>query len=230
MRAFILGLVALGLTSCTSVPDQQAASAVPYRMTMPLHILRAEGEAPRLSDVELTSDAGDGDRPVWLRILFNTSGDELQAPRLVQWSITITDFCRDEPSVLSSYLVGPDGQEWRGSSIFVPAGPDHPRFWSAGTSSSEGRYLPANVGLNEAAALGGIFTLQMRDSSGAIVDEWKLDTLTPQERDQAFAANLAKLRAPDSSTLPVTAPQLLVMGEQERFTPTYPPRPCPTAG
>lgn len=228
MRAFILGLVALGLPSCASVPDQLATSPVPYRMTMPLQVLKDEGEAPRMGDVWLRASEDGPGSDFQFSIYFDSDGTRLGGVSLGAWNMAPVSYCRNRPSWVQSVLTAPSGQEWVGRLIFVPQGPDHDRIWSAGSTTARYDPLPRQ-GLKEALEAGGVFRLALRDDEG---QEWTpvlIDTLSPAERNVLFEANLAELRALDPASVPVQGEPMVTVSAASPANIPNPSRPCPPA-
>lgn len=147
---------------------------------------------------------------------FENDAVDLSTPNSVTWSIGFRNYCRNRPSWVQSVVIGPSGQVWRGYRVFVPAGPDHPQYWSSGGSGSDAYGGPATPGILEAVAQGGRFILAVEDDEGQRWNAVAIDTLTLASRNQLFAAQQSS-EVRETEMLAVrTAPAVIVA-----------PRACP---
>lgn len=229
MRAIALLLAGLTLSACAaSAPAVGGAASVPVveRARMPLDVLRAEGQAPRLGQITLVAGDWDDEAPHWFAVHFATDGRRLSPPAVVIWSVDLSVYCRDRPSKVHSILIGPSGQIWRAPEVAVPAGPDRPELFSIGSTRPYWEQTPA-TGLLEAVANGGRFTVALEDDEGRRWHETEIDALTPREWQRLFDANLVALRALGSENVPVDDGVRLIAPEAP-FTMPSPPRRCPT--
>lgn len=229
MRAIALLLAGLTLTACAaSSPAVDRANSGPAveRARMPLEVLRAEGQAPRLGQITLVAGDWDDEAPHWFAVHFATDGRRLSPPGLVIWSVDLSVYCRDRPSKVRSILIGPSGQIWRAPEVSVPPGPDRGEIFSIGSTRPYWEQAPA-TGLLEAVARGGRFTVALEDDEGRRWHETEIDALAPPEWQRLFDANLDALRALDAADVPVDDGVRLIAPE-EPFTMPSPPRRCPT--
>lgn len=211
MRTLHLLLAALALSACAPV-------AKIYDARLPLEILRAEGEAPRMGEVVLSAGGYEESAPFSFDVWHDSDGASLGKPRAVGWSVKFGDYCRDKDGWVQSVLVGPTGQVWRGFAVAAPAGPDRPQDWSSG-------YVEAQD-LLDAIAAGGRFTLALEDDEGQRWNEAVIDTLSPARRERLFAANLKALAAADPA-MPVRGETMLMVVEEPRVVLPWPRRKCP---
>lgn len=221
MRILQMLFAALSLSACASVDSSDVV-----RATMPLKILRDEGQPPRLGEVRVeVGGTSDGDR-FNLSIYFDSDGNTLGTPRSVGWQMKFTGYCRDTAGWLQSVLIGPSGQKWSVRRVFVPAGPDRQQDWSSGGFQAGGG--PEAQALLDAAAAGGRFTLALQDDEGRLWNETVIDTLSPRQRQRLFAANRAAVAAADPVTTPVAGETMLLVVRREQVNLPWPPRTCPT--
>lgn len=219
MRALALLLAGLTLSACaTPAPRIETAH-------MPLDIVRAEGQAPRLGQITLVAGDWRGSAPFWLGVHFATDGTRLSPPQTVIWSVNLGDYCRDRPSTVQSVLIGPQGQVWKAEQVSVPAGPDRPEISSLGSTAPRWPQESA-AGLLDALAQGGRFTLALQDDEGRRWHEVVVDTLSPPEWQRLFDANLVTLRALDPAGVPVSDGRYRIRPEIPFVQPS-PPRRCP---
>lgn len=188
---------------------------------MPLELVRAEGQAPRLGDVSVFAGGYEDDSPFAFSIYFEPEGQTLGKPHSVSWTVKLGDYCKDRPSWVQSVILGPDGQVWKGFRTMVPAGPDRHQDWSSGSSAAEGPDAVATPGLLAAVTAGGRFTIALEDDEGHRWHAQQIDTLSPARRERGFADNLEAFRRTDPATVPVRSGMLTVM------SPDYPPLPSP---
>ncbi|MGQ3041561.1 MAG: hypothetical protein ACT6TH_04615 [Brevundimonas sp.] len=230
MRAIALLLLGLTLTAFTTpdpVVESVGSDPAVERARMPLDVLRAEGQAPRLGQITLVAGDGDDEAPHWFAVHFATDGRRLSAPGLVIWSVDLSVYCRDRPSKVRSILIGPSGKIWRAPEISVPPGPDRSEdLFSIGSTRPYWEQEPA-TGLLEAVAGGGRFVVALEDDEGRRWHETEIDALSPPEWQRLFAANLVALRALERDAVPVDDGIRLIAPE-EPFTMPSPPRLCPT--
>jgi len=219
MRALIIAAAFTALGAC-------ATSDPVHTVHMPLEILRAEGQAPRMGEVYLQAGSLDPGARFVFDIWFDPEADEIGTLRAVTWAVKFPDYCRDQATWVQSVLIGPSGQVWRGYRTYVPAGPDRHQDWSSGSSGAERHGGPSTPGLLEAAAEGGRFTIGLEDNTGQRMYEEVIDTLTPARREQLFAANVEAVRNADPE-MPVAGEQLYSLVNPARAPLPNPPRPCP---
>lgn len=218
MRPLLLLFAALTLSACASGPAILKA-------TMPLEILRDDGQPPRLGEPRLKVGGYRGEAPFSLGIGFDSDGSTLGKPTSVTWSMYFDGYCRDTGSVLRSVLIGPSGQIWRVRQVFVPPGPDRQQYWSSG-GFGNGYGGSDTQALLDAAAIGGRFTLALEDEHGQLWNSQVFDTLDPAERQRQFAANVAEFEKADPTTVPVKS-DMLIVTESPPFAAPWPPRACP---
>ena len=177
MRSLPLAVAALVLASCSTLPVATEAQ-------MRVETVRLEPTG------DLSLRAGDyvDVSGFSFDIGFEENATNLSAPDSVTWSIGFRNYCRNRDSWVQSIVTGPSGQVWRGYRVFVPAGPNHPQYWSSGGSGSEAYGGPSTPGLLEAAAEGGRFVLAIEDDEGLQWNAVAIETLTPSARNQLFAA------------------------------------------
>jgi len=219
MRVIFIAAVIAGLGACAKPEAVHIAR-------MPLEILRAEGEAPRMGEVYLEAGSFDPGSRFAFQIWIDPEGDEIGTLRGVTWAVKFPDYCRDQATWVQSVLIGPSGQVWRGYRTYVPAGPDRHQDWSSGGSGAERHGGPATPGLLEAAAEGGRFTIGLEDNTGQRIYEEVIDTLTPARREQLFAANVEAVRNADPA-MPVAGERLYSVVSPALPALPNPPRPCP---
>lgn len=219
MRYLFPLLGALALTACAPTPDIHTA-------TMPLEILRAEGQAPRMGEVKLSAGSYGADAPFSLDVWFNHDEDGLGPPRQVGWTVKFGDYCRDRPSWVQSVLIGPSGTVWPGFRVHVPAGPDRTQNWSSGSTGARGPGAQATPGLLEAMAAGGVYRLALQDDEGRLWNEVTIDTLTPVQWRRLFAVNQAAVAKADPA-MPPRSETMLVLRPTPRADIPTPPRRCP---
>ncbi|MGZ9100104.1 MAG: hypothetical protein ACXW3K_03660 [Brevundimonas sp.] len=211
MRPFLLAFIAVMLAACASMPA-------------------ASDRAPRLETVrldgpdELALRVGDyrEHSTVQFGIFFGDAGEDLGAPTGVGWTVLFGDYCRNRASWVQSVLTGPSGQVWRGYRVAAPAGPDRTQYWSSGGDGMEQHGGPSSVGLLEAAAAGGRFSLALEDDEGRRSHAVEFDTLTPPERERLFAARVAEQGPP-----PPPRAGLVVAAPSMSGPPATGPRRCP---
>lgn len=220
MRAIALLLAGLSLAACATGPSVETA-------TMPLDIVRAEGEAPRLGDVDVFAGGYEDDDPYAFSIYFDPDGDQLGSPTSVGWTVKLGNYCKDRPSWVQSVIIGAEGQVWRGFRVDVPPGPDRHQDWSSGSSRAEGPAAVATPGLLEAVTAGGRFTIALQDDEGRRWHAQQIDTLSPAERRRLFSRNLETFRALDPAKVPARSNMLMVASLATPALPS-PPRRCPT--
>lgn len=194
-------ITACVLSACATAPEMQT-------VRMPLEILRAEGEAPRMGEVYLMAGDYKEGSPFSFNVWYRPQGGTLGIPASVSWTVKFLDYCRDRPSWVQSVVIGPSGQVWRGFRVSVPAGPVRSQDWSSGSSRATGPNAFATPGLLEAIISGGRFTLALEDDTG---QRWRpvvIDTLDPEARERLFAANMEALAAAPADT-PVAGERLL---------------------
>lgn len=219
MRYSLSLVAALALAACATAPDIHTA-------TMPLEILRAEGESPRLGEVKLSAGSYGADAPFSLDVWFNHDEEGLGAPKQVGWTVKFGAYCRDRPSWVQSVLIGPSGTIWPGFRVAVPAGPDRTQNWSSGSTGARGPGSQPTPGLLEAMAAGGRYRLALQDDEGRLWNEVALDTLTPAERQRLFARNREAVEKADPA-MPPRSETMLVVRQAPRVAIPNPPRPCP---
>lgn len=180
MRQLLLAFAALVLSSCSTPP-------APVERQMRVETVRLEPTG------ELSLRAGDYVDVSGFGFLIGFENDaaDLSTPNSVTWGIGFRNYCRNRDSWVQSVVVGSSGEVWRGYRVFVPAGPDHPQYWSSGGSGSDAYGGPATPGLVEAAAQGGRFILAVEDDEGQRWNSVAIETLTPTARNQLFAAQPA---------------------------------------
>jgi len=161
MRALAVAISALAVSACAG------ASAI-ERATMPVDILREEGQAPRMGEVLLNAGGYEEKDLFNLNVWFNSDGETLGEPRQVSWQVRLGDYCRDQPTIVQAVLIGPSGQIWRGWRNAIPAGPDRQQNVVTGSSGATGPGAVATPGLTEAMAGGGVFTLAIEDEDGRL--------------------------------------------------------------
>jgi hypothetical protein len=223
MRTFLLlPSVLLALSAC-------APASHAIRGTMPLTILRDEGQPPRMGEVRLEIGGYEDSDAFAMGIAFDSDGTVLGKPRSVSWQMKFAGYCQDKPSWVRSVLIGPSGQVWSVHRVFIPAGPDRQQDWSSG-GFGNGYGGPDTQALLDAVAAGGRFTLGLQDDEGALWNKAVIDTLTPRERERLFAANRATVAAADPVTTPVASEPMLVVAQSPRVPLPNPPRSCPTPG
>lgn len=148
--------------------------------------------------------------PIQFAIFYADAGEDLGAPTGVGWTILFEDYCRNRDSWVQSVLIGPSGQVWRGYRVPVPAGSDRVQNWSSGGDGMEEFGGPSTMGLMDAVAAGGQFSLALEDDEGR---RWKavdIETLTPPERERLFAdyvANQGTPSPPRASLIEVEPPR-----------------------
>jgi len=76
MRSIVLLLAGLTLSACATGSSVETAH-------MPLELVRAEGEAPRLGDVTVFAGGYEDDSPFAFSIYFEPDGERLGKPRSV---------------------------------------------------------------------------------------------------------------------------------------------------
>ena len=218
MRVLPVLFAALAVTACATAPEIE-------RVQMPVEILRAEGEPPRMGKVTIRAGGHRREDPFSFIISFDSDGETLGEVDLVAWSVKLDGYCRNRDSWVQSILIGPEGQVWRGYRVATPAGPDRTQYWSGGASRANGPGAVATPGLEAAAARGGRFTVAIEDDEGQRWNVHTFDALSPTEWLGLFKANQEKVRtaAPD---MPVAEPRMLV-ARQAPIVQTYPPRSCP---
>lgn len=219
MRPIALLLAGLALSACATGPTVE-------RARMPLELVRAEGQAPRMGEVHVFAGGYDEDAPFAFSIYFDPEGDTLGKPDSVGWTVKVGDYCKDRQSWVQSVVVGPEGQVWKGFRVEVPAGPDRHQDWSSGSSAAEGEGAVATPGLLQAVTAGGRFTIALEDDEGHRWHAQQIDTLSPDERQRLFADNLAAFRATDPAAVPVRSGLLRVVSPDYPALPS-PPRRCP---
>lgn len=121
MRVLPVLFAALAVTACATAPEIERAH-------MPPNILRDAGGAPRLGDVRLQAGSYAEDSAFSFSITFSVDGKRLGPPTDVGWTSKFGDYCRNSGTWLQTVLIGPNGQEWRGRRVYVPAGPDRGRI------------------------------------------------------------------------------------------------------
>jgi hypothetical protein len=219
MRSLALLLAGLTLSACAGGPTVETAH-------MPLELVRAEGEAPRLGDVSVFAGGNEEDSPYAFSIYFEPEGDRLGKPRSVGWTVKLGDYCKDRPSWVQSVIIGPQGQVWKGFRVAVPAGPDRHQDWSSGHSDATGPGAAPTPGLVEAVTAGGRFTIALEDDEGQRWHAQQIDTLTPAQRQDRFEDNLEAFRRTDPATVPVRSGLLMAVALETPPLPS-PPRSCP---
>lgn len=180
MRLLLRAVTALALSACSTLPQTVAeplrTETVRIDATGDLS-LKAGGY------VDVAGFAFD----IW----FDNDATDLSTPTLVTWGIIFKNYCRNRDSWVQSVIEGPDGQVWRGYRVFVPAGPDHPQYWSSGGNEADQYGGPSTPGLMEAINRGGRVILAVEDDQGRRFNAVAIDTLTPETRDQLLAAQPA---------------------------------------
>lgn len=180
MRLLLCAFTALVLSACSTLPDP---AAEPTRT-----------ETVRIDPTgDLTLQAGGyvDVEGFGFNIWFENDATDLSTPKSVTWGIGFKNYCRPRDSWVQSIIVGPDGQVWRGYRTFVPAGPDHPQYWSSGGNEADQYGGPSTPGLLEAINRGGRFILAAEDDEGRRFNAVAIDTLTPEARNRLFAAQPA---------------------------------------
>lgn len=221
MRVVLLLLAGLTLSACaTTAPTVETA-------TLPLEIVRAEGQAPRMGDVSIFAGSYEEGSPYSFAIYFDPDGDALGSPTSVGWTVRLGDYCKDRPSWVQSVILGQNGEVWRGFRVGVPAGPDRHQDWSSGSSQAEGPDAFATPGLLEAVTAGGRFTVALEDDEGRRWHAQQIDTLSPAERQRLYSQNLEAFRAIDPAQVPVRS-NMLVVASLDRPALPSPTRRCPT--
>ena len=218
MRTLPLLFALTAVSGCASLPAVE-------RATMPVEILRADGQAPRMGEVVLEAGGHLEENPFELSVWFDSDGETLGKPRQVSWMVRLGDYCRDRPSVVQAVLIGPSGQLWKGWRRGFPAGPDRPSDVVTGSTGATGPGAVATPGLLEAMAEGGVFTVAIEDDEGRIWNRAPVDTLSPARRLELFTDNQQAVRDADPAMPPRGQQMLMVVGP-EPYTPP-PPRPCP---
>jgi len=210
------------LTVCACAP----ATGV-VRGTMPLKVVGDEGQPPRMGEARLEIGGYADEDAFQLSIAFDNDETTLGKPKAVSWQMKFGSYCRDQPSLIRSVLIGPSGQIWSVHRVFVPAGPDRLQDWSSGAFgvSDSG---PETQALLDAVAVGGRFTLALQDDDGQLWNRAVIDTLTPRQRERLFAANRATLKAADLVTAPLARDTPLVVVQNAPVRLPSPPRACPT--
>jgi hypothetical protein len=221
MRSLLLPFALLGLSAC-------AAGPVVHQATMPLELLRAQGQPPRMGETVMRAGSNAEDSLFSLGVYFDDDGATLGALRSVGWTVKLGTYCRDRDSWVQSVLIGPAGQVWRGFRTDVPAGPDRAQDWSSGSSQARGRGAVATPGLVEAMTAGGRFTLALEDDTGQRWNTATIDILTPDQRTQLFSANQVAFAAIDPAGVPVRSGMLVVVQPEPVSLPS-PPRSCPSS-
>lgn len=206
MRPLLFALTALAL-SCGST------SAWSATQQMRVETVRLEPKG------DLSLKAGDyvDVSGFGFELWFENDAADLSTPRSVTWSIGFRNYCRTRDSRVQSIVVGPAGQVWRGYPVFVPAGPNHPQYWSSGGSGAAAYGGPATPGLLEAVTQGGRFILAVEDDEGQRWNEVTIDTLTPTARNKIFAAQPAS--PPRETEMLVVASSPPVAPSQTRTCP-----------
>lgn len=207
MRLLLLAVTALVLSSCAT-PPEPAGEAIRTETVR----LEPTGDLALQAGgyVDVTGFA--------FHIWFDNDATDLSTPESVTWGITFKNYCRNRDSWIQSVILGPDGQVWRGYRVFVPAGPNHPQYWSSGGSGADEFGGPSTPGLMEAIARGGRFILAAEDDTGRRWNSVAIDTLTPEARNQLAAAQ------------PAAEPRegrMLVEVASSPPPATQPPRTCP---
>lgn len=185
MRPFFLAVIAGMLAGCGSIPAAGDRAAR-------LETVRLEGP----DELALRVGHYRDNSPVQFAIFFGDAGEDLGAPTGVGWTVRFENYCRDRVSWVQSVLTGPSGQVWRGYRAVVPAGPDRVQDWSSGGDGMEQYGGPPTIGLMEAVAAGGRFSLALEDDEGRRWHAVDMDTLTPPERQRLFAAYVAEQGPP----------------------------------
>lgn len=207
MRTLPWAPTVLVLSSCSTLPETDAD-----RMRTETVRLEPTGDLSLKAGgyVDVAGFAFD----IW----FENDAVDLSTPKSVTWSVGFRNYCRTRDSWVQSVVEGPSGQVWRGYRTFVPAGPDHPQHWSSGGSGAHVYGGPATPGLLEAVTQGGRFILAVEDDEGRRWNAVEIDTLTPTERSQLFAAQ------------PASEPretEMLVVASAPPVAAVSPPRTCP---
>ena len=115
----------------------------------------------RHGEVYLTAGSDEEDAPYSFSLGYDAAGADLGELTSVGWFVQFGDYCQNDFTTLTSIVIGPDGQIWRGYRVGVPAGPDRSQYWSSGGNGAEQYGGPATPGLVEAVARGGRFTLTL---------------------------------------------------------------------
>lgn len=185
MRPFLLAVIAGMLAACGSIPDASDSA-------VRLETVRLQGP----NELALRVGHYLENSPVQFAIFFGDAGEDLGAPTGAGWTVRFGNYCRDRASWVQSVLTGPSGQVWRGYRVEVPAGPDRVQDWSSGGDGMEKYGGPSSIGLMEAVAAGGRFSLALEDDRGRRWHGVEMDTLTPPERQRLFAAYVAEQGPP----------------------------------
>jgi hypothetical protein len=229
MRRFLISSAAV-LALCATTPAVLAQTAAPeadvHALRLPLNILRAEGQPPRMGEVYLQAGSESQASPFVFYVFYDADKAELGDPQSIGWTVRFNDYCRDRPGWVQSVVTGPSGQVWRGFRVSVPAGPDRMQNWSSGSSQASGPGAVATPGLLEAVRGGGRFTIALEDDEGRRWNPEVIDTLDPSGREQLYKANLEAVAAAPA-TLPVAGERLLEVRTQAPRTLPSPPNPCP---
>ncbi len=180
MRPLLCAFTALVLSSWSTL-----AESAPQQMRTETVRLEPAGELSLKAGDYVDASGFD------FAIGFENDAADLSAPNSVTWSIGFQNYCRNRGSWVQSVVEGPSGQVWRGYRVFVPAGPDHRQYWSSGGNGAEAYGGNATPGLLEAATQGGRFILAVEDDEGQRWNAVAIETLTPTERNQLFAAQPA---------------------------------------
>lgn len=219
MRVLPILIAALAASACATSPEVEQGR-------MPPNIVRDEGGSPRLGDVRLEAGSYAEGAPFSFSITFAVDGKLLGAPTSVGWTSKFGDYCRNHGSWLQTVLTGPDGREWRGRRVYVPAGPDRAQDWSTGSTGAIGPGAVDTPGLLEAAAVGGVFTVSLENDQGERWPQGVFETFSEQQRQRMFDGNLKALRNANPE-MPARSDMLVV--ERREFVQPHPPRPCPGA-
>lgn len=219
MRVLYPVLLALLLYGCATAPQA-------VRGTMPLGILRAEGELPRMRPARLEAAGNEAGASFYFTVLFDGDDKTLGKASSVSWQISLEGYCRDKPTLVRSVLIGPSGRVWQAGQVFVPAGPDRSEGWSRGEFSYDNG-VPGAPEVLEAVTAGGRFTLAIQDEDGQLWSPSLIDTLTPAQRLRLFAANRAAFEAPHSETVAAEGETPVIVANARPFRAPWPPRPCP---
>jgi hypothetical protein len=180
MRSLLFATIAVAFSACSTLPDP---AAEPTRT----ETVRVDPKG----DLALRAGGYVDVEGFGFQIWFDNDATDLSTPNLVTWSIGFQNYCRNRDSWIQSVVVGPDGQVWRGYRALVPAGPDHPQYWSSGGNEADQYGGPSTPGLLEAVTRGGRFILAAEDDEGRRWNAVAIDTLTPAERNRLFTAQPA---------------------------------------
>lgn len=219
MRVLYPLFLALLLCGCATGPQA-------VRVTMPLGILRTEGEAPRMRPARLEAAGNQAGAHFYFTVLFDGDDKTLGKASAVSWRASLEGYCRDKPTLVRSMLIGPSGQVWRAGQVFVPAGPDRSEGWSRGDFSYDNG-VPGASEVLEAVSAGGRFTLAIQDEDGQLWNPSIIDSLTPAQRLRLFSANRAVFEATYSESVHVGGETPVVVANDQPFRAPLPPRPCP---